>query len=50
MCGYDPFWFYDWLLDRQAEANEHGFETYEDYYNWLEDNKANDDFESRGNR
>lgn len=50
MCGYDPFYWYDWELDRQAIAQQHGFDTYEEYYNWLEDNKANDDFESRGDR
>lgn len=45
MCGYDPFYWYDWQLDRQAEAYEHGFETYEEYYNSIQDDKDNEDYE-----
>lgn len=46
MCGYDPFEQYEQELDREYLAFEHGFESYEDYKNYLDDNKANDDYDS----
>lgn len=46
MCGYDPFEQYEQQLDREYLAFEHGFESYEDYQNYLDDNKANDDYDS----
>ena len=50
MCGYDPLYWYEWEIDRQALANDHGFDTYEEYINWLDDNKTDSDFESRNDR
>ena len=45
MCGYDPFYWYDWELDRQYEAFEHGFDNYEDYYNSIQAELDNDIFD-----
>ena len=45
MCGYDPFYWYDWELDRQYEAFEHGFDNYEDYYNYIHNGIDNDIFD-----
>ena len=39
MCGYDPFWIYDYILDRQC-ADEMGFETVQEMYEAM-----NDDYE-----
>lgn len=33
MCGYDPFYWYDWELDREC-AERFGFDNLKDYYEW----------------
>ena len=33
MCGYDPFYWYDWELDREC-AERFGFDNLQDYYEW----------------
>ena len=43
MCGYDPFWFYNLQLDRQYEAEQAGYDNYEDYYNARQDDLMNDE-------
>lgn len=37
MCGYDAFAIYDYILDRQC-ADEMGFETVQDLYEWSSEN------------
>ena len=32
MCGYDPFWLYEAMLDIEAEMNDLGIT---DYNEWL---------------
>lgn len=39
MCGYDPFWIYDWLQDRAYEMDELGIDSLDEYYGYLEDLK-----------
>lgn len=45
MCGYDPFALYDWLMDREAEAYQAGYDSYEDYYVAMKEDKENEDFD-----
>nr|DAL34601.1 MAG TPA_asm: hypothetical protein [Caudoviricetes sp.] len=49
MCGYDPFYWYEKELDEQYLAYENGFESVEDYKNSLDDDKTNDDYDSKYN-
>lgn len=44
MCGYDPFYWYDWELERQAKAYQAGYDTYEEYYDATHASEP-DDFE-----
>lgn len=37
MCGYDPFRWYDEELDREYEAYEHGYDSYEEYRETIEE-------------
>lgn len=37
MCGYDPFQYYEQELDRKAEAEYHGFNSWEEYMDAKED-------------
>lgn len=46
MCGYDPFELYEQQLDLEYLAFEHGYDCYEDYYNSLQDDKTNNDYDS----
>jgi len=41
MCGYDPFWIYDYILDRQC-ADEMGFETVEELCEYMSEQKEVD--------
>ena len=36
MCGYDPFWIYDWQLDTAYEMDKLGFDNYSDYMEYLD--------------
>ena len=45
MGGYDPFALYDWLMDREAEAYQAGYDSYEDYYVAMKEDKENEDFD-----
>lgn len=49
MCGYDPLYWYEKDLDEQYLAYENGFESVEDYKNSLDDDKTNDDYDSKYN-
>lgn len=45
MCGYDPFYWYEKELDEQYTAFEAGFNSVEEYKNYLDDCKTEDDYE-----
>lgn len=53
MCGYDPFWIYDWQQEVAYDMDMLGIETYDEYCEYL-DNLKNDtqirDYESREGR
>lgn len=42
---YDPFYWYDKMLDDQYEAEQNGFDDVEEYEAWLED-KRHDEYDS----
>lgn len=46
MCGYDPFAWYEEQLDREYEAQQAGYNSYEEYYDAMQDYKENLDFDS----
>lgn len=39
----NPFYFAEMRLEQQAEANEHGFDTWEEYIQDLEDTKGDEE-------
>lgn len=45
MCGYDPFAWYEEQLDREYEAQQAGYDSYEEYYDAMQDYKENLDFD-----
>lgn len=45
MCGYDPFARYEEQLDREYEAQQAGYDSYEEYYDTMQDYKENLDFD-----
>lgn len=46
MCiNYNPFYWLERELDLQYEAEQHGFENYEDYYNSLKDDLENEAYD-----
>ena len=45
MCGYDPFQWYEDELDRDYEAYLHGYDNYEDYYNAMQDDLGNREYD-----
>lgn len=45
MYGYDPFYWYEWELDRQYIAELNGYDNYDDYYNAMKEAKENQDFD-----
>lgn len=45
MCGYDPFRWYEEELDREHEAYINGFDSYEEYYNSMQDDRENEEYE-----
>lgn len=49
MCGYDPLEWYEKELDNQYLAQQAGFDSYEEYCEFLED-KKHDDFDSYDER
>lgn len=50
MCGYDPLYWYEWELDRQYEAFQAGYDSYEDYYNAKQDDLQNDAYDRYANK
>lgn len=45
MCGYDPFAWYEQQLDREYQAQQAGYDTYEEYYEAMQDYKENIEFD-----
>lgn len=38
MCGYEPFYWYDWQLDKEC-ANDMGFDTLQELYEFMSKEK-----------
>lgn len=41
MCGFDPFYWYEQELDRQYIAEQHGYNSYEEYIADIKDDIGN---------